>query len=77
MVPHMTLDPPPWEPALVNRQGFPPLTMRSTYEAKRAPGSVADSVTGPRPSYSPVLAWPGLTAPPAPAHPVSSTRDQK
>src|SRR5215472_14240649 len=47
-----------------------PLTMRSTYEAKRPPGSLADFVIGIRPAYSPALAWPGLTAPPAPAHPV-------
>jgi hypothetical protein len=50
--------------------GFSPLTMRSTYETKRPPGSVADFVTGIRPAYSPDLAWQGLTAPPAPAHPV-------
>jgi len=46
--------------------GFSPLTMRSTYEAKRPPDSVADFVTGVKPAYSPALAWPGLTAPPAP-----------
>src|SRR6516164_10237602 len=40
--------------------GFSPLTMRSTYEAKRPPDSVADFVTGVRPAYSPALAWPGL-----------------
>src|SRR5215469_7604771 len=49
--------------------GFSPLTMRSTYEAKRPPGSLADFVTSVKPGYLP-LAWLGSTAPPAPARPV-------
>src|SRR5215472_16100797 len=49
--------------------GFSLLT-GSTYEVKRPPGSLADFVTGITPAYSPALAWLGLTAPPAPAHPV-------
>src|SRR4030095_14739263 len=46
------------------------LLAHEDYEAKRRPGSVADFVTGIRPACSAALAWPGLTAPPAPAHPV-------
>src|SRR5262249_47571174 len=56
--------------------GFSTLTMRSTCEAKRPRVSVADIVTGIRPAYPPELAWPGLTAPPAPAHPVGRSVEQ-
>ena len=38
--------------------------------ASFGPGAAAVFVTGIRPAYSPALAWPGLTALPAPAHPV-------
>jgi len=39
-------------------------------ELTRSGGRAGKSGTRIRPAYSPALAWPGLTAPPAPAHPV-------
>src|SRR5215813_13915725 len=54
-----------WQRPLVMRS-----MMRSTYDAKPPPGSLADFVTDIRPAYSPALASPELTALPAPAHPV-------
>src|SRR5262249_35956918 len=52
-----------WQRPLVMRS-----MMRSTYDAKPPPGSLADFVTDIRPAYSPALASPELTALPAPAH---------
>jgi len=39
-----------------NSEGFSPLRIRSTYEAKRPPGSVGDFVTGIRSACSAALA---------------------
>ena len=71
----------PFSAAIVDAEGWGLLPLRSLYSitssarASSAPGTSRPSTggrlcTGIRPTCSAALAWPGLTAPPAPAHPV-------